>query len=252
LGAESPEKRPRSYHAGMPRPSFESALDAVATLRDPMRRRLFDYVAAQGEAVSRDQAAVAMGISRALAAFHLEKLVNAGLLGTEYRRLSGRSGRGAGRTSKLYRRSRQAVELSLPARRYEILARLMAESASGSGAEGSTLPEIAHDYGHALGRRARQRQDSEGSGALDCVEQVATTLGFEPYRDSSGSVRLRNCPFDPLSRTYTPVVCGVTEAMLNGLVEGVGGQRLKVTREMRTDQCCGIVGRVQPLRQERT
>src|SRR2546430_13445566 len=99
-------------------PSFEKALGVVAALRDPTRRRLYSYVESQPVAVSRDEAARELGISRALAAFHLEKLVNVGLLRPEYRRLSGRTGRGAGRTSKLYRRSATHFEFSLPHRPY--------------------------------------------------------------------------------------------------------------------------------------
>jgi len=173
------------------------------------------------------------------------------LLRPEYRRLSGRTGRGAGRTSKLYRRSATHFELSLPQRQYEVLARLLAESIN-EGAPSSPKSGPAFEYGRSLGQQARQLAGKPRGVVkqLDCIEDVAGSLGFDPYRDESGDLRLRNCPFDPLTRVYTPVVCGVTRAMLNGVVDGVGARRLTVSREMHADRCCGIVSRVRPAIQE--
>ena len=226
----------------MPQRSLERSLEVMATLRDPTRRRLYRYIERQPAAVGRDEAAKALGVSRALAAFHLEKLVGVGLLRAEYRRLSGRTGRGAGRTSKLYKRAAQQFEVSLPERRYDILARLLAESI---GARQSTSPDAqpAYEYGRALGLRSRRRlrEATQPAQLLQCVEDVAEKLGFDPYRDASDRVRLRNCPFDPLSRLYTPLVCGVAQAILTGVVEGLGSDQLTVGREMRPERCCGIV-----------
>ena len=226
----------------MPQRSLERSLQVMAALRDPTRRRLYRYIERQPAAVGRDEAANAIGVSRALAAFHLEKLVGVGLLKPEYRRLSGRTGRGAGRTSKLYKRGAQQFELSLPERHYDVLARLLAESI-GAGQLTSPNAQPAHEYGRALGARSRRRLHGTLKPArlLNCVEDVAGTLGFEPYRDASDRVRLRNCPFDPLSRLYTPLVCGVAQAILTGVVEGLGGDQLTVDREMRPETCCGII-----------
>jgi hypothetical protein len=76
---------------------------------------------------------------------------------------------------------------------------------------------------------------------MRCVEDVAEELGFDPYRHPSGDLRLRNCPFDPLSRSYTPLICGIAQAILTGIVDGLGTDALSVTREMRPEQCCGVV-----------
>jgi predicted ArsR family transcriptional regulator len=222
--------------------SLERFLEVMAALRDPTRRRLYRYIERQPAAVGRDEAAKAVGVSRALAAFHLEKLVGVGLLTPEYRRLSGRTGRGAGRTSKLYRRGARQFELSLPERHYDVLARLLAESIT-AGQPTSPDAQPAHEYGRALGTRSRRRLRGTPQPArlLQCVEDVAEKLGFDPYRDASDRVRLRNCPFDPLSRLYTPLVCGVAQAILTGVVEGLGGDQLTVDREMRPETCCGII-----------
>ena len=214
----------------------------MAALREPNRRRLYQYVERQPGAVSRDEAAEAVGISRALAAFHLDKLVALGLLKAEYRRLSGRSGPGAGRTSNLYRRYRQHFAVSLPHRNHELLARLLVAS-SAPAAQISPDVEPAREYGRSLGRRARKRIRGHPAPArlLECVEAVLESLGFEPYRASPGEVRLRNCPFAPLSRLYRPLVCGVGQAVITGITQGVGADQLRVGRDEHPDRCCGLV-----------
>jgi predicted ArsR family transcriptional regulator len=223
-------------------PPVPPELEAIAALRDPNRRRLYQYVERQPRAVSRDEAAEAVGISRALAAFHLDKLVGLGLLKTEYRRLSGRSGPGAGRTSKLYRRSRHQFAMSLPHRNHELLARLLAAS-SDAGARIESDAGPAREYGRSLGGRARRRirGHPEPARLLECVEAVLESLGFEPYRAFPAEVRLRNCPFDPLSRLYTPLICGLGQAMISGIVEGVGADLLRVSRDEQPNRCCGLV-----------
>jgi predicted ArsR family transcriptional regulator len=229
------------YDGTVGKRSIERDLEVIATLREPTRRRLYEYIEQQPRAVSRDEAAEAIGVQRALAAFHLEKLVDAGLLKPEYRRLSGRSGPGAGRTSKLYRRSRRRFEVSIPRHNHELLARLLAESIQSPSAE-AVDGSAAHEYGRSLGVRARKRAGARASARrlVGCVEDVIDELGFESYR-SGDDIRLRNCPFDPLSRTYSPVVCSVGQALLKGVVDGVALDSQLVTREVRPDRGCGVV-----------
>jgi hypothetical protein len=93
-------------------------LAAIGLLQDPVRRALYGHVAAAGGEVSRNQAAEAVGVQRGLAAFHLDKLVEAGPAGGE---LPAARGRGAGRAragpAKLYRR---AAPRSRPASRPDL------------------------------------------------------------------------------------------------------------------------------------
>src|SRR5512146_2470436 len=100
----------------------------IAALADPVRRRLYEFVSTQPSAVSRDQAAAAVGVARHQAKFHLDKLEAEGLLETEYARLGGRSGPGAGRPSKLYRRADREIAVSLPPRDYLLAGQLMADA----------------------------------------------------------------------------------------------------------------------------
>src|SRR5437870_863331 len=156
---------------------FERQIAAIASLHEPARRGLYLYVSSRRREVGRDEAARALRISRALAAFHLDKLVQQGLLETSYRRLTGRRGPGAGRPAKLYRRSTRQVDFTLPRRRYELAGRLLAQAltAAGSPAAGRALRRAASAVGHGLGaatRRARRGQgrrrgEVDASGAGD-------------------------------------------------------------------------------------
>ena len=134
-------------------------IGAIAALGERARRALYEFVAAQAEPVSRDQAAQAVGIGRPLAAFHLDRLVQEGLLEASFRRLGGRSGPGAGRPSKLYGRAAAEVSLSLPPREYELAARLLARAIAGSGGDGrsAALEEAAAELGEGMGREVRER-----------------------------------------------------------------------------------------------
>jgi len=113
--------------------SEQSTTRQLRVLAEPTRRAVYDHVARQPLETDRDATAGAVGISRGLAAFHLDRLAEAGLLEVQYRRRSGRAGPGAGRPAKFYRRAADGVELSLPPRRYEAAARLMAQAIARAG-----------------------------------------------------------------------------------------------------------------------
>jgi predicted ArsR family transcriptional regulator len=134
-----------------------SQISAIAALNEPIRRDLFAYIVERPEAVGRDEAAGALGITRELAAFHLDKLLEQGLLDVEYRRISGRSGPGAGRPAKLYRPSGRQVQVILPERRYDLAARLMAEALDDPGRDPAlAVDRAARRFGETIGAEARR------------------------------------------------------------------------------------------------
>ena len=108
----------------------DSSIDAARALGDPLRRRLYEHVADSGGEVGRAEAAEALGIQRTLAAHHLDRLVDAGLLDVGRRKVSGREGPGSGRPAKLYRRSESEVSIQLPPRDYELAASARTRAAS--------------------------------------------------------------------------------------------------------------------------
>jgi len=226
-------------------PRSDDPIDAVAALAEPTRRALYDLVAASTEAVGRDDAAAASGISRELAAFHLDRLVEAGLLQTEFRRRSGRTGPGAGRPAKLYRRAARDITVSLPARQYERAADLMATALQrlpgGSGIEAAA--RAARERGTSIGTEARRRAGRRlgRSRARAALVEVLRGAGYEPDVDADGTVCLRNCPYDALVPDHRDVTCGMNLAWAEGVIDGlrVPGVRAELAPE--PGRCCVVV-----------
>jgi predicted ArsR family transcriptional regulator len=226
-------------------PGPDDDLGAVTVLSDPLRRSLYEYVAAQPREVGRDEAANAVGVSRPVAAFHLDRLAEAGLLEVSFRRLSGRSGPGAGRPAKLYRRSSRDHRVSLPPRDYELAARLFAQALEEPAADEarSRLSGVARRFGQSLGTAVRSTlgRRSSRTRELEAVEQALAAHGYEPYREGD-DVRLRNCPFDALAAEHRDLVCGMNLALLDGVVGGLAAAGLEARFDPRPGQCCVAVG----------
>jgi predicted ArsR family transcriptional regulator len=190
-------------------------LDALAALGEPTRRALYAYIAAQDRAVSRDEAASATGTKRATAAFHLERLVDDGLLEARFARVSGRTGPGAGRTAKLYARARRPIAVSLPPRRYEIAAEVLAGALEAAGREAAPVSD-------ALARAAGEAGRQIAAGGADLAE-LLTRSGYEPKQGPDGRIHLANCPFHDLLARHAELVCAMNLHLLRGLIGGLGG-----------------------------
>lgn len=214
---------------------------SIGTLADETRRALYEYVVAQPDAVGRDAAADAVGVPVHMARFHLDKLVEADLLVTEFRRLSGRSGPGAGRPSKLYRRAGATIAMSLPERRYDLVGHLLALAIERAG-EGIDLDTALQQVAHAEGRRTAASAEVEAVDG-DQLARAADALaahGFEP-RAHDAELILANCPFDALAREHTAVVCAANHAFVGGLLDGLGCDRLSARAEPHEGRCCVAV-----------
>ena len=207
--------------------SVEDPVGALALLDDPKRRQLYDLVAASETPVGRDQAAGTLGISRELAAFHLDRLVAAGLLDTEYRRLGGRRGPGAGRPAKLYRRADREVAVSLPPRHYDLAADLMATALDrlGGAAGAKAAAAVARERGGADGAAARRRIGARPGRRRSMAGLVDVLRGgdYEPRVDTStGTLILQNCPYHDLAADHRDLTCGMNLAWAEGVVDSLG------------------------------
>lgn len=214
-----------------------SEISVIAALDDPVRRSLYDYVAARGDGVSRSDAAAATGIQRTLAAFHLDRLAEAGLVEVTFARPAGRSGPGAGRPAKLYRRAAAEYQVSVPPRDYRTAAELLAEVVDMTGAE-PELQRSARSRGAAAGRAARRQYPGQADD--DLVTGTLAAQGYQPYRDG-GDVRLRNCPFHLLASRHPPLICGMNLALLEGLLAGAAAGGLTARLDPRPKECCVVL-----------
>lgn len=230
-------------------PSVEDAVGALALLDDPKRRQLYQLVAGSQTPVGRDEAAAALGISRELAAFHLDRLVEAGLLETEYKRLGDRRGPGAGRPAKLYRRADREVAVSLPPRHYDLAADLMATALDrlGGAAGPEVAASVARERGSADAAAARRKIGSRPGRrrAIAGLMDVLRDADYEPEVDSStGTLFLRNCPYHDLAAAHRDLTCGMNLAWAEGVVDSLGSP-LRAQLAPEPGRCC-VVFRAAP------
>ncbi|MDX5311393.1 MAG: transcriptional regulator, partial [Rhodococcus sp. (in: high G+C Gram-positive bacteria)] len=208
------------------------------------RRSLYRYVVEQADAVGREEAAAAVEVPVHAAKFHLDRLVVDGLLETEFRRLSGRTGPGAGRPSKLYRRSSQELSISLPERRYDLAGEILATAIERSMRESVPVAEAVRAAAAERGRRIAAEpapadgpangDDVEAPAGLEGVARVLARHGYEPRLSGDGQIRLANCPFDRLAGEHRDLVCGMNLALVEAVVAGLGAAGLD-TAELDTE-----------------
>jgi predicted ArsR family transcriptional regulator len=214
-----------------------SDVSGIAALAEPVRRDLFDLVTRSRSAVSRDQAAEGLGIPTHTAKFHLDRLVEEGLLEVEFRRLTGRTGPGSGRPAKLYRRTDRELAVSLPERHYDllsrILARAVAESASSGEAVGTVVARVARDEGAAWGAEFGSL-DSED---LDRLASALAAGGYEPWIEEQ-TMFLRNCPFHRVAQEQTELVCGLNLEFVSGVATGAGCAGVATRLDPGEERCC--------------
>jgi predicted ArsR family transcriptional regulator len=224
----------------------DDVLAAVAALGDPLRRRLYRFVGAQDHAVSRDEVAEGAGVSRSAAAFHLDRLVEEGLLETEFRRLTGRQGPGAGRPAKLYRRAAREIAVSLPARRYELAAGLLAaavcEAAESGAAVDTTLDRLAREEGTRIAKAVAPTTGRRPSPAVR-ARGVADALAGEGYEPRAGAaqVTLSNCPFSALVSDHPQLTCQMNLALLEGFSQALPGAGVTAHLRPAEGRCCVLL-----------
>jgi predicted ArsR family transcriptional regulator len=214
-------------------------LTPLSGLGSSVRRRLYVLVSDAGRPISRDEAAASAGVSRSLAAYHLDKLVEGGLLEASFLRQSERSGPGGGRPAKLYRRSPREFVLRAPPRDYQLLGELLVRAAGedASGTVRATLERVAYEVGRSFGERIKQN----GVAGRDELRDALRLRGYEPLEDEHGTVRLRNCPFDKLATERPEVVCNLNLRLLYGLLDGLGLRPARAVLEPGEARCCVVI-----------
>jgi predicted ArsR family transcriptional regulator len=216
----------------------QEEVSRIALLDNPIRAALYRELIERDGWLGRDEAAKLVEVPRSVAAFHLDKMSEAGLIEAKYVRTSGRTGPGAGRPSKLYRRSDRETAVSLPERKYSFVGHLLAsavEESTRTGKDvGTIVARLANEKGAELAERSggpRKRL------AADALIGALKEVGYEP-RISKDEILLRNCPFHELSRQHTELVCGMNLDLLKGLVEGITSGRMTPRLAPEPGMCC--------------
>ncbi len=212
-------------------------LAGVGVLAEPARRTLYQHVLRERTPVSREQAADAVGMPVHSVKFHLDKLVAAGLLEVEYRRLTGRTGPGAGRPAKLYRRSSRDVAVSVPPRRYDLAGEVLAEAVDRAVRDAVPVDEAVRRVAGEVGRELATRAEPSGGDVMTRTSDVLERHGYEP-RVVDEELCLTNCPFDRLAADHTELVCGLNLALVGGVLEGLDVATLRARLAPQPGFCC--------------
>lgn len=238
---------PFGHQKQHPEPSArESAIaeqaGGIGSLADPTRAEIYGFVVTQNDAVTREAVAEHCGLSLHSARTHLERLVESGLLKAEFRRLSGKSGPGAGRPSKLYARADREFAVSLPERRYDLVGHILASAVVDGERDGVATAQAAEEVAYAEGLSAATatapaRANQQQGEALEQLAEVLRELGYEP-QVADGTISLRNCPFDSLAKRHTDLVCGINRPYVQGVCDALAADQFEAVLEPEPGLCC--------------
>lgn len=218
---------------------FARRVTKLGTLADPIRRALYRFVAEQPGAVSRNQAAEGIEIAPHTAKFHLDKLVEEGLLITEFRRLTGRTGPGAGRPAKLYRRSRKEVTVSVPSRRYDLAGQVLADAVERA-LDGTPMSRAVVEASDNAAQIVVAATATTADTDLDRVGQVLDAFGYEPRIEgqSASALAAGNCPYDRLAAEHRSLICPMNAEFIAGVVRHLGCTGIRVESVEPGIGCC--------------
>lgn len=228
--------------ASLGRVAADPGIRAIAALDDELRRGMYAFIRAAGRPVTRDEAAAAVGISRKLAAFHLDKLVEVGALRAHYAQPGGT--RKVGRAPKVYEPSGADIQVSIPPRSHEMLAGILLDAVleqhDGEAAAGVAL-RVAGQRGEAVGAAERDQARPGRLGterALTLISGLLERCGFEPARQAPDRVGLRSCPFHPLAGRAPEMVCRINQAFLAGVLAGLDAPTVEAVLRPPRGECC--------------
>jgi predicted ArsR family transcriptional regulator len=211
-----------------PPTELDHRIAGVAALDQPLRRTLYRLLSDRDGWTTRDEAAEALGVARSVAAFHLDKLADAGVLDVTYQRTTGRTGPGAGRPSKLYRPRADEVSASVPERRYDLAGSLLASAVDEAGRTGAPVADAVGATAYAAGRRIGEEtgdgavSPERGDDRRHAVLDVLARHGYQPEVGDHDEVALANCPFHRLAQEHRALVCGMNLDFVRGLLDGMG------------------------------
>lgn len=216
---------------------LEQDVAALAVLVEPQRRRLYDALARAATPRTLGELCKELGLARTLAAFHVEKLVAAGLVES----LAPEPAPGQpGRPSRKLRLTGRELTASVPPRRYDLIAEVLLDAATGQR-PGEQLDVAARRSARARGAAlADEFKPARRTGSHRRLELLLGRLGYAPAREGD-VVTLRNCPFDRLRTTDQGLVCHINHALAQGYLDGVKADDLTAELRPCADNCCVVI-----------
>lgn len=223
---------------------LERRIARIAALDQPLRRELYALLSRESW-LTRDEAAAELELARSVAAFHLDKLAEAGVAEVRFERTSGRQGPGAGRPSKLYRLAADELDASVPERHYDLAGSLLASAVAESTTSGRPVRDCLREAARAAGRRIGDEAREAVTGARRSSERRQAVMavleqhGYEPEAARRTEIALGNCPFHRLAEQERELVCGMNLDFLSGLIDGLASSsHLTARLDPAPGYCC--------------
>lgn len=178
---------------------------------DPTRRRILEgFHRRPDRELTVDEIAREQSVHRTVAFDHLELLVALGLLATGRRHTGWR-----GKPARTYRLAAGAVEVTVPERRYRLLATVLADAITDLGVDAIAMA-------HERGRQAGEKLVSAASPDAD-PRAVLWQLGGDHVL-SDKTVHARNCMFkEACAEARSPTACAVHAGVLEGVLSTTTG-----------------------------
>jgi predicted ArsR family transcriptional regulator len=188
---------------------------------DPTRRNIYRHLRGCDTPQSASEVAAVFGLHRTVARAHLEKLGELGLVSTSTRRRPG-----GGRPAKIYAVTDARLEVMLPPRRYERLARLLLQLVHES-----LDPDKAASTAATLGRAYGEQTAEEFAGdavqapvklspraVMDWMDLAGYGATLASNGDGETVIEVHNCVYRELSQEFPEVVCAFDRSMLCGML----------------------------------
>ena len=219
---------------------MSDAVEVVSLLGEPVRRRLYEYVVAQADPVSREGAATAVGIKRPLAAFHLDSSPRKAcsmwsIDGCRAKGVRGPVDRPSS-TSDRRRRSRSRSPIA------------STSSWHACSRRHWTRTVMEHHRCAPSPDRLAERWVRKPRNARGAAKEPRTSPGppRRSWRITASSLSMTrmaasDCATAPstLSRSsYTGLVCGMNVEIMQAMVEELGLERFKARLEPQPGMCC--------------
>ena len=205
--------------------------ERAVVLADDTRYGIYRFIAeSPGVAFTVAEVAARFGVHPNVARMHLNKLKQAGFLGTDLRRV-----KGGGRPAKLYSLGARVASFAFPPRRYDLLSSLALAALAEGGDRGDVqrvCREAGCDEGYQFLSEATDGWPSDKQRSLAALLAITESQGLlatAEWRGDELEIEVHNCVFGELSALRPELVCVMHRAFLEGMLGVVMAGAGKVT-----------------------
>lgn len=182
------------------------------------RARVLGAVRTHSEPMTVADLAAAVGLHVNTVRFHLERLIDEGLV-----EQAGQDRSSGGRPRLTYRALEGEGDVR-DHRDYQLLAEILAGSISESVPDAAaTSLEAGRAWGHYLADAPKPHRSSTAQEGLAELLRVLAHIGFEPRvtGEQGRTLELHHCPFREVAEAHREVACSVHLGLMQGLLAGM-------------------------------